>query len=386
MPTITKKFFIKTFGCQANKSDSERIAGDYAARGYQETASWKNADEIVINTCSIRQRAEDRVKGYLLNIEQYFSTKSSRPKVILTGCMTHHGQRKLYDLLPGIDEILPINEVGFNQQVLRKDKKHAWVPISSGCNSFCTFCIVPYSRGRETSRPMEDILQEINSLVENGYSEITLLGQNVNSYGLERAGIGYRKLLMSREGFSLKDIPSNESQYFHPKQTPPFVELLQKISLIPEITKIKFITSNPWDFWDELIHEIAVNPKIDRYIHLPIQSGSNRILKLMNRGYTAQDYKKLVTKLRNNIKDVVIGTDIIVGFPGETNLDFADTLELAKQIDWKIAFVAQYSPRPGTAADRLYLDDVPATVKKRRWELLDELINKNNLHDRPHFE
>ncbi len=383
MPSQPRTFFIKTFGCQANKSDSERIAGDYLSRGYTEVLDWRSASEVVVNTCSVRQRAEDRVKGFLRNLEKYYLEHSPKPKVILTGCMTHYGQTKIYELLPQIDEILPINEVGFNQTALRKDQYHAWVPISSGCNSFCTFCIVPYSRGREQSRSLKDILQEVNQLASQGYQEVTLLGQNVNSYGLEKAGIGYRKLLMSRSSFSLNDIPSNESQYFHPQETPPFVKLLQEISRISRIKKIKFMTSNPWDFWDELIEEIANNPKIDRYIHLPIQSGSDRILKLMNRGYTTADYKKLVTKLKTRIPDLVLGTDIIVGFPSETKADFEQTLSLAKQIDWHIAFVAQYSPRPGTASHRLYQDDVSPQEKKRRWTILDDLINKKHLHERP---
>ena len=289
-----KTYFIKTFGCQANKSDSERIAGDYSARGYTEASSWKDADEDVVNTCAVRQRAEDRVTGFLLNLEKYYLTSKiqdlkSKPKVILTGCMTHHGSRKLKELLPQIDEILPIAEVGFNTPTIRQDKLHAFVPISSGCNSFCTFCIVPYSRGREKSRPIAEILSEVEGLAANGYKQITLLGQNVNSWGLEKAGIGYRKLLLSRTDFTLKNIPSNESQYFPPQGTPPFVALLRQVSQIPGIQKISFFTSNPWDFWDELIEEIAANPKIDRFIHLPVQSGSDRILQLMNRGYTAQN-------------------------------------------------------------------------------------------------
>lgn len=377
-------YFIKTFGCQANKSDSERIAGDYSARGYQEAKKWQQANEIVVNTCAVRQRAEDRVRGFLLNVVKHFSqSKSPRPKIILTGCMTHHGQTKLLELLPMVDQILPINEVGFNQSAIRKDKVHAWVPISTGCNSFCTFCIVPYSRGREASRPQQDILNEVQSLADQGYSEITLLGQNVNSYGLEKAGIGYRKLLMSKQSFTLDQIPTNESQYFKPKSTPPFVDLLRQISAIPQIKKIGFMTSNPWDFWDELIDEIAANPKIDRFIHLPLQSGSDRILKLMNRGYTSGNYLTLINKIKAKVPDAVFGTDIIVGFPGETETDFQATIDLAKKANWQVAFVAQYSPRPGTAAWRIYQDDIPPQEKKRRWEILDALINKSNLDSRP---
>lgn len=381
---MTKTFYIKTFGCQANKSDTERIAGDYLARGYHESTSWRKTSEIVINTCAVRQRAEDRVDGFVRNIVTFYSrTGTLRPKLILTGCMTHHGQKKLLELLPDIDEILPVGEVGFNSPALRRDLGHAWVPVSSGCNSFCTYCIVPYSRGREKSRPSTDIINEVASLASSGYEAITLLGQNVNSYGLEKTGIGYRKLLLSRQGFSLADIPTNQSQYFNPAGVSPFVQLLRSVSAFPQIKKISFMTSNPWDFYDDLIEEIAVNPKIDRFIHLPIQSGSDKILKLMNRGYTSKNYLDLVKKIRSRIPNAVIGTDIIVGFPGETDQDFQDTVSLAKQADWSVAFVAQYSPRPGTAAWRLYSDEVPAAVKKYRWEILDEIINKHNFKIRP---
>ncbi|OGD72181.1 hypothetical protein A3A84_01840 [Candidatus Collierbacteria bacterium RIFCSPLOWO2_01_FULL_50_23] len=379
------KYFIKTFGCQANKSDSERIAGDYQARGYQETDSWKEADEIVINTCSVRERAEDRVKGFLLNIQKYFpqTQSATRPKIILTGCMIHHGAQKLRQDLPLVDEVLPIAEVGFNSPAIRKDKKHAWVPISSGCNSFCTFCIVPYARGRERSRPMVDVVAEVKQLAAEGYDEITLLGQNVNSYGLEKAGIGYRKLLMSREGFALSDIPSNQSAYFPPDGIPPFVTLIRQISAIDGIKKIHFMTSNPWDFWEELIDEIATNQKIDRFVHLPVQSGSDRILSLMNRGYTHADYLSLINRIKAKVKDVRIGTDIIVGFPGETETDFEETVALAKEVGFAVAFSAQYSPRPGTAAYRIYEDNIPAKIKKERWQILEDLINRPNLESRP---
>ena len=380
-----KTYFIKTFGCQANESDSERIEGDYQARGYKPAASWKKADEIIVNTCAVRQRAEDRAKGFINNVVRHFNIiKRTRPKIILTGCMTHHGEKKLLELIPNLDQVLPINEVGFNQTSIRRDKTHAWVAISQGCNSFCTFCIVPYSRGREKSRPMDDILREVTSLAKQGFRKITLLGQNVNSYGLEKVGIGFRKLLLNNN-FTRSQIPPNITQYLRPKGIPTFVKLLQEISKINEIDWVRFITSNPWDFHDALIDEIARNKKIDRFIHLPVQSGSDRILKLMNRGYTKADYLRLIKKLKAAAPDVIIGTDIIVGFPTETDQDFRQTVDLARQADWVIAFAAQYSPRPGTAAWRIYPDDVPPKIKKQRWEILDELINKKNLNRRPVF-
>ena len=380
-----KTYYIKTFGCQANKSDSERIEGDYQARGYKPAKDWRRADEIIVNTCAVRERAEHRARGFIYNVTQYFKiSKKIKPKIILTGCMTHHGEKKLLEMIPELDEVLPINEVGFNQQSIRRDKIHAWVPVSEGCNSFCTFCIVPYSRGRERSRPMEDVLEEVGNLAKQGYKKITLLGQNVNSYGLEKVGIGYRKLLLNKD-FTRSQIPLNQSQYIKPKGIPPFVKLLREISKIKEIDKIGFLTSNPWDFYDELIEEIARNKKIDRFIHLPVQSGSDRILKLMNRGYTARDYLRIISKLRKEVPDVVIGTDIIVGFPTETDEDFEQTVDLARKADWTVAFVAQYSPRPGTAAFKIYKDDVPAKIKKSRWLILEKLINRNNLSKRPVF-
>ena len=377
------KYFIQTFGCQQNKSDSERIAGDYEARGWAEAESWQEADNIVVNTCAIRQSAEDRVSGLLLNIEKYFEGKT-KPKVILTGCMTHHGEAKLRELLPQIDEILPVGEVGFNQQAVRKNKKHAWVAISEGCNSFCTYCIVPYSRGREKSRSLGSIMEEVNKLAGEGYSEITLLGQNVNSWGLEKVGIGLRKMLMDKGNLlALQDIPDNSSQYRQARGVPPFVTLLRHVTAVSGIKLVRFMTSNPWDFRDELIQEIASNDKIDKFVHLPVQSGSNSVLRRMNRGYTRESYMEIVHKLREEVQGIEIGTDIIVGFPGETDQEFEDTVRLAREADWKVAFVARFSPRPGTAAWRMYQDDVSPAVKKQRWEILDQIINKDNLTIRP---
>ncbi len=376
-----KKYFIYTFGCQANKSDSERIAGDYQARGFIKAKTVGQADQIIINTCAVRQRAEDRVVGLIHNLSKKFKTKKSKPKIILTGCMIHHGQYQLLKMLPFVDEVLPIMEVGFNLPIVRRDQHHAWVPISTGCNSFCSYCVVPFSRGREHSRPMSDILKEIKTLINQGYTEITLLSQNVNSYGLEKVGISLRKLLM-RQPREIK-LPSNKSQYKKFKAKPPFVKLLEKVCSYPQIKKIRFLSSNPWDFSDQLINCIAQHKKIDRYIHLPVQSGSNKILKKMNRGYTRQQYLRLVNQIKTKITDAELGTDIIVGFPGETDKDFQDSVNLAKQVGFKVAFVAQYSPRPHTVAFKLYPDNISPAVKKQRWQILEDLINKKHLKNRP---
>ena len=376
-----KTYFIFTFGCQANKADSERITGDYQARGYQPAKKVEEASEIVINTCAVRQRAEDRAVGLIYNLSLKFKEYADKPKIILTGCMIHHGEYKLLKMLPFVDEILPMNEVGFNSPSVRRDKHHAWIPISTGCNSFCSYCVVPYSRGREKSRPEKEILKEIKDLAKKGYTEITLIGQNVNSYGLEKIGIGLRKLLM-REPEKIK-LPSNQSQYKQFKGKPPFVKLLENICAIDKIKIVRFMSSNPWDFSDELINCIAKYKKIDRFIHLPVQSGNNKILKLMNRGYTHQDYLKLVKKLKKAIPNIELGTDIIVGFPNETKKDFQDTVNLAKKVNWKVAFVAQYSPRPHTLSNKLYQDTISPKEKKRRWQILEDLINKKHLKSRP---
>jgi tRNA-2-methylthio-N6-dimethylallyladenosine synthase len=384
MTTKTKSYYIKTYGCQANKSDSERIAGDYQARGLVEAKDWRNCDELVVNTCAVRQRAEDRARGFLYNVGVYFNQAGrNRPKIILSGCMLHHGSKKIYKMIPIVDQILPIDEIGFNSPSIRRDKKHAWILISQGCNSFCSYCIVPYSRGREKSRPMDEILTEVKELVDHGYNEITLLGQNVNSWGLEKVGVSLRKRLMSKADFKREDLPSNQSQYLKPKGTPPFVKLLQQVSKFDQIKIIRFLSANPWDFHDELIEEIGKNKKIDRYVHLAIQSGSNSVLARMNRGYTKENYLDLIKKLRQADPNIVLGTDIIVGFPGETDQEFQESVDLAKQINWHVGFVAQYSPRAGTASEKLYGDDISPQIKKKRWEILDQIINKDNLKIRP---
>lgn len=384
MNQTKKTYYIKTYGCQMNKADSERVASDLENRGFQEAQTWQDCDQIIINTCSIRKRAEDRVRDFIHKITQHYEKLNQpKPKIILTGCMIHHSAEKLRQMEPAIDEVLNIAEVGFNIQPKRTDKKHAFVPISTGCNSFCTYCIVPYARGREHSRPLDDILAEINHLAEAGYEEVTLLGQNVNSWGLEKVGVSLRKMMLHDKTFTRKDLPTNQSQYLKPTGTPPFVKLLQAISKLDKIKIIRFISANPWDFHDELIAEIGKNKKIDRYIHLPIQSGSNSVLTRMNRGYTSEDYLQIVEKLHQADPNIVLGTDLIVGFPGETEQEFQETVEVAKKANWQVGFINQYSPRPGTLSDKLYKDDISPQIKSKRWHILEEIINQPHLKHRP---
>lgn len=365
-----KKYYIFTWGCQMNVADSERIAGDYQSRGYTEAKTVDEADEIVLTTCSVRKSAEDRVLGLVHNFSLKFKTAKKRPKIIITGCMLHYGEEKLREMLPAVDEFLPITEVGFNTPSIRKENDLALIPISNGCNSFCTYCIVPKSRGRERSRPEGEILDEINQLVEQGYTKFMLLGQNVNSYGLEKIGMSLRKRLDEN-----REIPANQTQYLPFEGTPPFVQLLEKVCQIEKITKVQFITANPWDFHEELIDCIAKYSKIDRQIHLPVQSGDNEILKKMNRGYTREQYLELVKRIKSKVPGVEFGTDIIVGFPGETEEQFQNTLDLCKQVGFKVSFTGRYSPRAGTVSAKIYEDDVHDLEKKRRWQIIDELVN-----------
>jgi tRNA-2-methylthio-N6-dimethylallyladenosine synthase len=341
---LMKKYFIKTYGCQMNEADSERIAGWYEVRGWKAAKSLKEADEVVINTCSVRQTAEDRVFGLVKNLNKL--------KIILTGCMLYHPIADLKRKLPLVDEFKKTNEFLGSSQLdnltIRDSKSHAWVPIMEGCNNFCAYCVVPYARGREKSRPFEEIICEVKELVRRGYREITLLGQNVNSYG--------------------KDIKiiSNSRTYF--------ALLLAVLNGISGLKKISFLTSNPWDLDDEIIEAMKL-PKVDRYLHLPVQSGDDEVLRRMNRHYTAKQYLSLINKIRKKIPDIKIGTDIIVGFPGETKKQFKHTVDLCKKVSFAKAYIAMYSPRPGTAAYKLK-DDVPHGEKKRRWKILEELINK----------
>lgn len=370
-------FFIKTFGCQQNIADSQRIASYYLARGYKPSKTIKSASEIVINTCMIRQSAEDRVTGLVKNIVKKQNVK---PKIVITGCMVgmvtrDESGKYLRDLrkrMPEVDEFLPLEEVGFDYPALRNEFEKAWVPISNGCNNFCTFCVVPFTRGREVSRPFVDILDEVEELASKGCREITLLGQNVNSYGadlVKNKTQGYKL----PNGKFVKPVMVKHLGRFRIPTLFPY--LLEEVSKIDGIETIKFISSNPWDFSDELIDTIARNPKIDRNLHLAVQAGDDEVLKRMNRWYTREEYINLLKRIRNKIPNAQISTDIIVGFPGETKSQFQNTIKLAKVANFAYAYVAKYSLRPNTAATKAFEDDVSHAEKERRFHILDQLIN-----------
>ncbi|MEK9143788.1 MAG: radical SAM protein [Patescibacteria group bacterium] len=389
------KYWIVTFGCAANEADSERIASIYAARGYKKARSMRLADDVIINTCMIREKAENRVYGLVHNLTLE-KQKGRSIKIVVTGCMVGMATREktgkmlggLKKKMPGVDEFLPIEEVGFDHAPIRTDKNHALVPITNGCNNFCTFCVVPFTRGREVSRPFEDILMECHEVTRQGIAHVTLVGQNVNSYGADlllggvipaKAGIQWRKKTGSPIRSGMTKRVTYVSHLGRLRIPTLFPNLLEEICKIAGIESLDFISSNPWDFSDELIGVIRANPKISRHIHLPVQSGDNEVLRRMNRWYTREEYLSLVKKLRENIPRVTLSTDIIVGFCGESDDQFQSTVDLAIEVGFTKAYVAMYSDRPMTAAHKAYIDDVPHGEKKRRWQILEDLINKTNL-------
>lgn len=377
------KYFIRTFGCQQNIADSERIAAYYESRGYEVAESIDDADIVAINTCMVRKKAEDRVYGLATNLGK-MKKKKPELKIVVTGCMvgtalrepTGKYNKRMRRILHMVDHFLPIEEVGFEYHPIREEGKHAWVPITHGCNNFCTFCVVPYSRGKEVSRPFEDIIEEVQELVKEGYTEITLLGQNVNSYGSDLV-----KAQRAMQEYTLKDgtkVPTTMVKHLGKMRIPTlFPNLLEQVAQVEGVTKVSFTSSNPWDFSDELIDVITRNKNINREIHLPVQSGDDNMLRRMNRWYTHDEYVELIEKMRSKISGVTFTTDIIVGFPGETEEEFQNTYKLCEKIGFVKSYTAKYSNRPGTRATLNLTDDVPWEIKTKRWELIDELVNKN---------
>jgi tRNA-2-methylthio-N6-dimethylallyladenosine synthase len=364
MPKEAKKFHLIIFGCQMNTSDAERLVTVLKNIGYTETKDESAADLVGVIACSVRQAAVDRIYGKL---REWQIVKETRPLItLLSGCVLPADRKKLagkFDLFIDINHldnlaqdlrnIMPEKKLAlpdfFSIQPNYLSNYRAYVPIMTGCNKFCSYCAVPHTRGRETSRPSEQIVAEVKKLLKKGYKEIILLGQNVNSYGLDC------------------------------KQEIKFPELLKKIDNLGENFWLKFLTSHPYDMSDDLIKAMAKSKNLTHYLHLPVQSGSDAILKKMNRHYTVAHYKKLIKKIRQSIPDMAISTDIIVGFPSETESQFKETLKLVKEIKYNTAYFAQYSSRSGTTAAKLYKDDVPKATKKKRWQELNKLIGQQSL-------
>ena len=371
-----EKKYLKmlTYGCQMNFSDAERMEGELAKLGYESIDDMEQADLIMINTCAVRENAEDKVYGKIGEIK---NLKRKNPELIfgITGCMAQKEGEKLIKRAPHIDFVLGTNKIQevastvskleqaqekhivdteINEKdmpedisIHRKTALSAWVPIMYGCNNFCTYCIVPYVRGRERSRMPEDIVSEVQEAVKQGYKEVTLLGQNVNSYG--------------------KD---------HKKAT--FAELLSMVDKVEGIERVRYMTSHPKDLSDAVIDVIKNSQHICTHFHLPVQHGSNRILKAMNRVYTVEAYKELITKIRNAVPDATITTDIIVGFPGETEEDFQQLLDLMAWVRYDQAYTFIYSKRSGTPAAEME-EQVDEDVKHDRLNRLMELQNKISL-------
>lgn len=364
-----KTFFIQTYGCIQNQSDSERIKAFYQEQGLTETLDWMNSDLVVINTCIVRESAENRAFGLVNNIDIYRKQYKKQIEIIVTGCLpgvAHHAlntkdkQRKIDDLykrFPQVDKFLPVEEISFWLDPIRDKKRAGMVTISNGCNNFCSFCIVPMARGREKSRPMEEVLAEVDGIKKAGFEEIILIGQNVNSYGNDLVD---KKILARNMGKT--------------RFTTLFPNLLEEVAK-RGFKKVSFVSSNPWDFSDELIEVIAKNPNINRTIHLPVQSGDDEILAKMKRGYTAKQYLELIDKIRQKVNDVEFTTDVIIGFCGENDEQFEHTLELCKSVGFKMVYLNKYSPRAGTFSALNYPDNVPSKVKHQRWLRADIEIN-----------
>jgi tRNA-2-methylthio-N6-dimethylallyladenosine synthase len=364
-----KKIYLQTFGCQMNVYDSERLMGFLLSRGHTITKNENEADVIVLNTCSVREKAERRAVGRLSDFYRY---KQKRPHVMLVvaGCMAQRmGQELLkdmpyLDLVLGPDQIFQLptylqNNVDFprvavcpsredfdsqkiwENEILpaRKTPFTSFVAISRGCDNFCSYCVVPYVRGPERNRPFEQIVREVQLIAESGCREVSLIGQNVNSYRFEG-----------------KD----------------FADLLQMVNDQTSIDWIRFMTSHPKDLSEKLIDKIATLPKVCEHIHLPLQSGSDRILEKMNRGYISGDYLRLVERIKKTIENVSLTTDVIVGFPTESEDDFQRTLKIMKKVEFDSAFMFRYSIRGGTEAAYL-IDDVPEEEKLRRLHILIQL-------------
>ncbi|MEN6423527.1 MAG: tRNA (N6-isopentenyl adenosine(37)-C2)-methylthiotransferase MiaB [Smithella sp.] len=370
-----KYFYIQTFGCQMNVHDSEQIAALLAAEGYEQSSNMNIADLIILNTCSIREKAEQKVLSQLGRIEKL---KKQNPGLIIGvgGCLAQHLGTKFHKKVRSLDfvfgthsiHLLPdiiasikaerkkITEIDFHKSLMSlnifaepsKDAISSFMTIMQGCNNFCSYCVVPYLRGPEISRPIKDILEETKKLADLGIREVTLLGQNVNSYG--------------------KNLNDGSN----------FTALIKKIAEISGIKRIRFTTSHPRDLSLELMNCFAEEEKLCRHIHLPVQSGSNRILSLMNRGYTIEEYIKKIDYLRKITPEISITSDIIVGFPGETEKDCQETIDMMEKIRFDSTFSFKYSERDGTAAKKLK-EKVPEEEKLRRLEVLQELQNRHTL-------
>lgn len=368
-----KQYCLITYGCQMNSSDSERYAGQLEELGYTMTEDAELADVILMNTCCVRETAEDKVLGKIGEFK-HLKARNNDLIIAVTGCMAQEWQERLFKRAPHLDLVIGTHNIHklidlikereekrghalatdmdgnvfYDIPTRRFQKFFAWVPIMNGCNKFCTYCIVPYVRGREVSRPLEEIVEEVRNLADEGYKEITLLGQNVNSYGLDF------------------------------KDGTDFSALLYAVEDIDGIERVRYMTSHPKDMTFAMVDAIAQCSKVVTHLHLPVQSGSTELLKKMNRGYSAEHYLELIEYVREKIPDVALTTDLIVGFPGETEDMFQDTLKLLKKVRYDMAYTFIYSPRTGTPAATMG-NQVPQEVKSDRLRRLMAVQNEISL-------
>ncbi|MBA7508928.1 tRNA-2-methylthio-N(6)-dimethylallyladenosine synthase [subsurface metagenome] len=360
------KAYIKTFGCQMNENDSERIMYLLEEEGYERTYDIAASDLIVLNTCTVREKAKNRLYGHIGNLKR-LKSKNKDILICIGGCIAQSMKEKIIEDFPFVDivfgthnipelpelikksiltnrSICSIKDNGFDPDLFKVKREYnfkAFVPITTGCNNYCSYCIVPFVRGREKSVEVKKIIRNIEGLVSRGVIEVTLLGQNVNSYG--------------------KDL--NEGCTFS--------ELLEKVSDIKELKRIRFITSHPKDFSRSIIDIIKNRDNLVKHIHLPLQAGSNKVLKEMNRNYTREDYLNIIENIKKEIPDCSITTDIIVGFPGEERYDFLETLDMVRKVRFNRAFTFIYSPREGTKASKIKDHILPEEKKKWFKELLE---------------
>ena len=368
-----KSYYIYTYGCQMNESDSERLAHQLESVGYVPTKEVNEADLIILNTCCVRETAENKIYGRIGELK-HLKEKNKNLIIAITGCMAQKNQADMFKRAPHIDIVLGTHNIQhINEMVkeVQRTKKRqvnvemdntvlpelaakpngtffAWVPIMNGCNKFCTYCIVPHVRGREISRPVEAIVKDVRELGEKGFKEITLLGQNVNSYGLDF------------------------------KDGTDFGTLVDALDGIPGIERIRYMTSHPQGMTKGMVDALGRSSNIVTQLHLPVQSGSDNILKRMNRHYSVEQYKDLLQYCREKIDGVTITTDIIVGFPGETEEDFQQTLQLLKDVRYDMAFTFIYSKRSGTPAAE-FEEQVPEEVKRVRLQALMDVQNEISL-------
>jgi tRNA-2-methylthio-N6-dimethylallyladenosine synthase len=356
------RYFIWTIGCQMNKAESQRIAGYLDSAGYQAATSFSHADLVILNTCVVRQSAESKVLG-TLGLLKGLKNKHPNLQILVTGCLVNSDTQELKRRFPHVDLLFKPGDypeliawgqkqgIPMEQRLLRYARNDAWIapspcaliPIIQGCDNFCSYCIVPYRRGREMSRPVEEIVCEVEELVGRGIKEVTLLGQNVDSYG--------------------HDLPGH----------PDLADLLNELSSIDDLVRIRFLTNHPKDISLKLIEAMASLSRVCEHLELPVQSGDNDILKAMRRGYTVEQYRELVHTIRRKVPQISLSTDIIVGFPGETEDQFEHTLSLVKEMRFDVVHVAAYSPRPGTIAWRECQDNIPSEVKRERLNKIEEL-------------